>query len=115
MPAEPVDLFNLARGAVSERFEQALQDVLLNILDPNHPAEKKREIHIKLVFHPDDKRQTAGVDIEVITKPQPRMAVSTLLFIGKTQGRCVAFENDPRQMELDLDNVATIKPVPDAK
>lgn len=40
-----VELSELANGAIQEKLDHALKDVMTNILDPNTEAKKKRKNH----------------------------------------------------------------------
>lgn len=77
-----VDLESLAYGGLSERFNEAMQDILLNIADPNTEATKKRSIILEVSLVPNDDRNMAGVEITVKTKPAPAKALGTTFRVG---------------------------------
>lgn len=95
-------LEGLAQGAAIERFNDELQRVLNNIVDPN-TADGVREITLKVRIKPDDTRETAEVDVICSSKLQHARGVKTRFFIGRDRGQGVAFEHDPKQMQLGLD------------
>lgn len=45
-----VNLEEFAGGALQEKFDSAMEQVLANMLDPNTPWKNKREINIKVSF-----------------------------------------------------------------
>ncbi len=96
---ENVSLQNLARGAVVERFDDALRSVLDNIMDPNttHAA---REITLKVKIKPDQNRDFGGVDVTCTTKLAPASPLGTKIFIGRDKTGPVATELDPKQPGL---------------
>ena len=74
----------LCDGAVEEKLNRALRKVSDNILDPNTPAEKKREAILKLSFASnEDDREDVMVGATVETKLAPEESVKTQLFISK--------------------------------
>lgn len=63
----PIDLSNLAGGAIAERFNVELSKVLENIADPNTDPKKARSLTVKLTFKADEERDIANVSIETKT------------------------------------------------
>ncbi|MEK5479915.1 hypothetical protein NYE70_23755 [Paenibacillus sp. FSL R5-0407] len=49
-----IKLESLADGSISERFNQELQKVLINIADPNTEAKTTRKINISLTIKPNE-------------------------------------------------------------
>lgn len=107
-----VSLSTLARGAAIERFDDELQRVLNNIIDPN-TTEGAREITLKVKIKPDADRVTGSVQVVCQSKVCPSRPCSTLIYIGKERGKGVAFEHNPEQLQMDLD--VSSKPVSIAK
>lgn len=90
---EEIQISTLAGGAVEERFNDALQEVLENIQDPNTDAKKKRKITLTVTFEPKESRDFTGVDFQVKTTLQPAVPVQTGLIIGiDGKGHAVAAE-----------------------
>lgn len=83
---DPLTFDNLGCGAAEERFEDALQKVLANILDPNTKAEAIREITLKVKVKPNDLRNEAVVLIECVPKLAPIKSFPTRIFIGQSIG-----------------------------
>lgn len=81
--AKHIDLEAYANGALSERVNQAMQEVARNIMDPNTKADKKRTITVTLTFTPAKNRQTAAVDISTKTALAPPDSIQTAMLMGK--------------------------------
>lgn len=95
-----VTLENLGGGAASELFQHELGRVIQNILDPNSPAKAKRTITLKVSITPDDKRELGDVRITCEAKIPSGSGASTHVYFGRSLGRGVAVENDPKQSSL---------------
>lgn len=54
--SEKLSLVNLGGGAAVEMFDEALEKVLENILDPNTEAKTKRVITLKMTISPAENR-----------------------------------------------------------
>lgn len=81
-----IDLTNFADGAVAERFDQALQQVLENIADPNTDPKKARKITVTLTVKADEKRDIANVSIQTKTALTPAKEVETRIVVGMDGG-----------------------------
>lgn len=114
MEDEVVTLATLCQGAVLERFQDALGEVLENIADPNTPAEMKRKIVLEVAIEPAEDRRVGNVSINIkktLAGPKP---VGARLWFARHQGQYVAVEDDPEQMKLRLDKPGAIVPHPSA-
>ena len=88
-----INLEKFAGGALAEKFNVGLKEVLENIADPNTEAKKKRKLTVELTFNPDEERELSLVDILVKTKLEPTKAVATKILIDKDgQGGIIASE-----------------------
>ncbi len=88
-----INLEKFAGGALAEKFNIGLKEVLENIADPNTEAKKKRKLTVELTFNPDEERELSLVDILVKTKLEPPKAVATKILIDKDgQGGIIASE-----------------------
>lgn len=103
-----VTLDTLAQGAAIEKFEDELNRVLENILDPNTKPTAARSVTLVVSFKPDEDRSFANTLIEVKAKLAPSRGVGTAIYIDRHAGRAVATEYNPRQMRLE-DNVVGMK------
>lgn len=91
MPKINLDTF--ANGALSERANAAINEVLANIADRNTDATKKRTVTITLAFTADEERDLAMVDIEAKTKLVPATSVGTKVLIDfDTSGKVIGQE-----------------------
>lgn len=85
----PIDLAELAGGALQEKSQKALQDVFENMQDPNTPWKNKREVVIKLKFTQNEDRDDATCEISVekkLAQPKPvetKFALGTNLATGE--------------------------------
>lgn len=88
-----IDLKKFADGALAEKFNMGLKEVLENIADPNTDPAKQRKLTLELKFKSDEDRELSMVDIVVKTKLQPNMPVATKIIIDKDgEGGIVASE-----------------------
>lgn len=101
MPREEiVDLQTLEGGAVMERFNIALQEVLKNINDPNTEPIKARSITLKFTIKPDENREVCTVNISSDVKLAPVSPLNTHMFVGKKGNELVACVRSTRQGDL---------------
>jgi len=98
-----VSLDNLAGGAVVERFNDALAEVLTNILDPNTTL-AKRAISLKVEIKPDENRDFGAIDITCKTTLAPSTPLKTKIYIGRDKTGPVATEYNPQQLSLPEPN-----------
>lgn len=88
-----INLEKFAGGALAEKFNSGLKEVLENIADPNTDARKKRKMTVELEFKSDEERELSMVDIVVKTKLVPNMPVATKIIIDSDgQGGIIASE-----------------------
>lgn len=95
-----VTLETIGGGALTELFAAELARVLANIADPNTDVETKRAITITVAFKPKADREAVDVELKCNSKLAGIVTVSTRVFVGKSQGKLIAVENDPRQSKL---------------
>ena len=93
----PIDLAELAGGALQEKSQKALQDVFENMQDPNTPWKNKREVVIKLKFTQNEDRDDATCEISVEKKLAQPKPVETKFALGTnlTTGEVLAEEYGP--------------------
>lgn len=94
-----VTLDNIGGGALAELFNRELATVLANIADPNTNEKAKRSIVITVALKPKGRDQ-ADVELTCVAKLAPVAKVDTTVFMGRSNGKLVAVENDPRQSNL---------------
>ncbi len=78
-----VNLEEFAGGALQEKFDTAMEQVLANMLDPNTPWKNKREINIKVTFEQNEDRDDTTVDVSVVPKLAAAKSIGTRMAIGK--------------------------------
>lgn len=89
-----VNLETFAGGALQEKFDDAMEKVLQNMMDPNTPWKNKRKILVEVTFEQDETRDDSSVEVSVIPKLAAVKPVKTRLAIGKdlATGKCYAEE-----------------------
>jgi hypothetical protein len=97
---ERLSIATLRRGSVVEMVDDAIQQVLENVADPNTEAVSKRKVTMTLTFAPDKEREQMGVAIAVKTAMAPQAVVTTTAFLAHTRDGIVGAEYDPRQPGL---------------
>jgi len=100
---EPVTLTTIASGAALELFDQELDKVLQNVLDPNTEAKSTREIVIKVKLTPDDNRDVGHVQVTATSKLAPFRSAGGTVFVAKVRGKAVAVAHNPHQVQLQFD------------
>ena len=83
---ERTSLLNLLRGGVIELFDDELQAVADNILDPNTSETATRSVTLKVTIKPDADRSTAKTEVAVTAKLAPVRPQATRLFVGQQRG-----------------------------
>lgn len=78
-----VNLKEFAGGALQEKFDIAMEEVLENMLDPNTPWKNKREINIKVSFEQNEDRDDTTVDVSVVSKLAAAKSIGTRMAIGR--------------------------------
>ena len=98
-----LSLVNVAGGSALELFQQELDKVLENILDPNTPAETNRKITLTVTFTPTPERTQSGISVECASKLAPFNGAGGVAFIGRRKGKAVAVPHNPNQMQMQWD------------
>lgn len=78
-----VNLETFAGGALQEKFDDAMEKVLVNMTDPNTPWKIKRKITVEVTFEQNEDRDDSTVNVSVVPKLAPVKPVSTRMAIGK--------------------------------
>lgn len=81
-----INLDTIADGALAEKVNIALGEVLANIADPNTEWKTKRKLTIDITFVAQEDRELALLDIQTKTKLAPAKSVGTKILIG-TDGK----------------------------
>lgn len=78
-----VNLETFAGGALQEKFDIAMEQVLANMLDPNTPWKNKRKIAVKVTFEQNEDRDDTTVEVSVVPKLVAAKSIATRMAIGK--------------------------------
>lgn len=81
-----INLETLADGALAEKVNIALKEVLSNIADSNTEWKIKRKLTVDITFVAQEDRELALLDIQTKTKLAPPKSVGTKIVIG-TDGK----------------------------
>lgn len=81
-----INLEKFAGGALAEKMNGVLKEVLENIADPNTDYKFKRKLTLELTFESGEDRELAEVTILAKTKLAPNKPIATKLVIG-TDGK----------------------------
>ena len=76
-----VKLSTFAGGAIEERFDSALRDVLSNIADLNTDPKKKRKIVMTVTITGNEQRSLSDVSVQVKTTLTPAKDVETSILL----------------------------------
>lgn len=79
--AATINLEKFAGGALAERANQAITQVLENIKDPNTDHKTKRKVTLELTFETDAAREMTQVSVVAKTKIAPQTPVSSVILI----------------------------------
>ncbi|MBN2403347.1 MAG: hypothetical protein JXN64_13250 [Spirochaetes bacterium] len=105
-----VSLNNISHGAAVERFDEALAEVIANIIDPNTEAKKTREIKLSVKILPaDDERRMVYYSIHVDKKLMPPRDVGSVMYVGQKEGELVALESSNEQKDLPFETGEVVK------
>ena len=78
-----INLETFAEGALAERMNQALGEVLENIADLNTDSNPKRKLTLEMTFTTDEDRELTNVEISSKVKLAPRSKVTTKIMIDR--------------------------------
>lgn len=81
-----INLDTFAEGALAEKVNMALKEVLANITDPNTDWKTKRKLSLDITFTAGEDRELAMLDIVAKTKLAPAKSISSKIIIG-TDGK----------------------------
>lgn len=103
-----VNLTDLAGGAIQEKLDHVMEDVMENILNPNTDAKKKRKVSITLTLSPNETRNAVTLDAQVKSVLVPENGAITTVMVGQNSaGKVEANElksDAPGQTYFDPDD-----------
>ena len=98
-----ITLESIGHGALSEKFDDALIEVIKNSCDPNTDATTKRKLVIELTFTPDkNDRGSYGLQTKVTTKLGQVKPLTSMVSMGfdRETGEVAATEHVTHQQSL---------------
>lgn len=104
-----ITLSSLSGGILEEKFEDAMKQVVSNIIDPNTEAKSVREINIKIKIKPNENREVVIYDASCTTKLTPNKPYQNVLFVGSEEKNIGLFESDSRQEEMEFYKAVTLE------
>ena len=109
-----ITLKQIGNGALEEKFQQAMKDVILNTCDPNTDATGKRKITVELIFTPNkNDRSQCSLDTKVTTKlgiSKPLLSMVTM-GVDTDTGEVAAYEHVATQPSLFDEKPKSIRKV----
>lgn len=103
-----INLQTLSDGAFAERANQAIQEVMNNIADPNTEWKAKRKVILELTFVAKEDREYVECTVASKVKLAPRSSVHTRFILDRaTNGEVLASEfkkQIPGQTYIKVDN-----------
>ena len=110
-----MSLDDIMDGAITERFNHVLRQVLDNIADPNTAPEKIRKITLTLAIKPNEERDIATITAEAKPTLVPRKSVGTVVSLFEQDGVTLAAELTkqlPGQMDIEgNENQPKVRPI----
>ena len=95
-----VALDNLGHGAAAEMFQKELENVIVNICDPNTKPDALRTVTLKMKIKPGKDRSLCQVEIACDCKVAPVQPFETAIYVGMEHGVAAATEYAPQQGNL---------------
>lgn len=107
------DLNMLMNGAVNERWQDALQRLTRNVLDPNTDAKKTRKITLVLSVKPNDRRDGGEMTFDIKETLAPPVPVSQMVFFGMDDAGAVTATQRLNQVpgQMNMNGEETPQPV----
>lgn len=105
---ELMNFNEIAMGALAEKLNMSLEEVVKNLLDPNTDFKKTRKLTVTMKFNTDDTRELTSVEVETKTALAPTLPVFTKMLIGRDidTGQVVAKEwNNQIKGQVDVAEV----------
>jgi len=108
-----IDLNTVADGALLDKVNKAMQQVVDNIADLNTDPTKMRKVTITISMKPNEERDLIQMEIKAVPSLAPAKGTNTKFLIGEDNGGVTAAEMKsgmPGQMFIDKDgDVSTDK------
>lgn len=98
-----LDIDTFAGGAARELFDRELLAVMANINDPNTKSDAVRKITLTFTVKPDKQRDQAALAVKAKVTLCPVTEATSNAYLGRKDGRMLAYANDINQSEFDFD------------
>ena len=109
---ETLTLANLGDGAALEKFNAELEKVFADIMDPNTEATEPRSITMKIIFKPDEERETrAHCPAGEIAIGRIQGVYDKVMFGKDVRGRVEAREMVSGQMDMFANQKGKVTPI----
>ncbi len=79
---ETSSILEMAQGAIMEQVNMEVEKIVGNILDPNTPSTKKRQLNLVVDFALSADRSSVVITATAKSKLLPNNAIQTTLFVG---------------------------------
>ena len=112
MPRKIAQLDELMDGALTERFNMAMERVLRNVFDPNTDPKAKREIQIVIQIAPNERRDAALFKVDVKSKTAPPVATEQTCFLYQDDEGNVTATEITSQVPGQIDMTGKEQPLP---
>ena len=90
-----MDLEKFAHGNLARQIVEGIRAILANISNDMTPARAKRQLIIKITFHPEADRKNVKIGIETKINTAPIMSTETNMLIGQDiSGKPVFYNSD---------------------
>lgn len=99
-----INLNTVANGALLEKANQAMKQIIENIIDPNTDATKTRKLTMTVTLKPNENRDLAPATIDVKASLAPAKGVNTNFILGEDSAGATGAEMKsgiPGQMFID--------------
>lgn len=93
----------LKNGLFDELQQKLFAEALADIKNEEKPADAKRVITLKYSLSPSPDRQCAKVTLEGHLMIAPLKPIATTLFIESKGDQFIAFDKDPNQQEIPVE------------
>jgi hypothetical protein len=99
---EPARIDTICKGLVPEMFQREFEQALSNVLDPNTPFKKKREVILRVTLTTNEERDAVHVEATTSSKLAPFLGESGIVFAAKRGASVIAVNYRADQLVLPL-------------
>ncbi len=99
----------LAEKGPAEMIQAKLNRLFADVADPNTEPQVTRKVTVEILVKPNERRESADVSVAVKSKLAGLRPTTSTWYFGRRDGRQVAVEHDPRQMDLDIEPAGPVE------